>query len=80
MPDRSRSQPRAGRQSLTPLMLQAAADRADVVSLLIEHGAEVNAFNANKGSALSFAVHNGYDDMARILRQAGARTRQQRSC
>jgi Ankyrin repeats (3 copies) len=63
-----------GHDGLTPLMLAASNGRAEVVRVLIRHGAEVNAFNdAERGTALSLAVRNGHDDVARILREAGAR-------
>jgi hypothetical protein len=52
----------------------AFADHADVVDLLLEKGADVNARSPNGSSVLMMAVYEGREDMARRLLARGADT------
>ena len=45
---------------------------ADVVKVLIENGADMNAVQKDKWSALHFVAQNGYVDIAKVLIQNGA--------
>eukprot|EP00960_Hanusia_phi_P069899 767188-Hanusia_phi.AAC.7 len=62
----------------TPLLLAALSRRADVVELLVKHGADVNATDVNiwhknsKRSALHWACHRGWQEMAAKLCELGA--------
>jgi ankyrin repeat protein len=56
----------------TALMAAAAAGHADVIRLLIEAGADVNAVDDEGESALSFARANGHAEAATALLAAGA--------
>ncbi len=56
----------------TALMSAAAAGQADVIRLLIEAGADVNAVDDEGASALSFARSNGHAEAATALLAAGA--------
>ena len=63
-----------GNEGLTPIMMAAARGRPDVVRLLIAKGANVNEKNpAHQMTPLEFAVHNGHEDVAEILRKGVAR-------
>ena len=44
----------------------------DVVKVLIQNGADVNAVAVNKWTALHFAAENGHVDVAKVLIQNGA--------
>ena len=58
----------------TPVMLQARDGRAEVVRLLVAHGADISTPNAKSGmNALDIAVVNGQVEAAEVLREAGAR-------
>jgi hypothetical protein len=62
-----------GNEGLTPIMMAAARGRPDVVRLLIAKGANVNEKNAaHQMTPLEFAVHNGHDDVAEIIRKGVA--------
>ena len=57
----------------TALMLAAAAGKPDAVTMLIEHGANVNAKeNARNETALTFAAAYGRADVIRVLAAHGA--------
>ena len=60
------------RQGHTALMWAAAAKHADIVGVLIEHGAEVNGRSKGGFTPLMFAVQQGDMDAARMLLAAGA--------
>jgi ankyrin repeat protein len=59
-------------EGLTPLMLAAANKRADVVSKLLQHEADVRAVDAQLMTALHFAVGFGSAETAAVLLQHGA--------
>lgn len=56
----------------TPLMEAASGGYADIVKLLIEHGANVNAKSSVGNTALTYACCGGYEDVVKILLDAGA--------
>ena len=56
----------------TPLMWAAAYGQAPTVSLLLRHGAEVNAHGQESETALHLAAARGHHDVARILIASGA--------
>ena len=58
----------------TPLMYAAYEGRADMVALLLEKGAEVNARAPNQSTPLMLAARNGKMDAVRLLLKAGADT------
>jgi ankyrin repeat protein len=51
----------------TPLMWAAAFGQAPTVSLLLRHGADVNAHGQEDETALHLAAARGHHDVARIL-------------
>ncbi len=57
----------------TALMYASEAGYVNVVKSLIKHGANINAKKKNGDTALSLAENNGHTEVARILREAGAR-------
>jgi uncharacterized protein len=61
------------RSGNTALIDAAEAGQADVARLLVQHGADVNAAT-RAGSALAIAERNGDNELAALLRQAGARS------
>ncbi len=64
----------SGSEGLTPIMMTAARGRPEVVRLLIAKSANINEKNpAHQMTPLGFAMHNGYEDVAEILRKAGSR-------
>ena len=67
LPDIDERDP-AGR---TPLMWAAAYGQAPTVSLLLRHGADVNAHGQEDETALHLAAARGHHDVARILVAAG---------
>jgi len=56
-----------------PLRVAACYGRLDLVTLLIQHGAQVD--NPDSANALDFAAFNGRDDIAAFLLQHGAHPR-----
>ena len=62
---------RLGESGLTPLQIAASRGRLDIVSLLLDRGADVN-IRRNGTSALSQAVIAGDVEMARLLLSRGA--------
>ena len=62
------------RDGVTPIMSAAGQGRADVVRLLIAHGANVNEKSRDhQKTALDFAAYSDQQEVIRILREAGAR-------
>ncbi len=62
------------KKGYTPLMLAAADGRVDVVRLLISRHASINEHNrTDHRTALAVAAANAHDEIAQILREAGAR-------
>ncbi len=57
---------------VTPLHSAAAARATEIVRLLVEHGAPVNAKQHGGWTALHAAADNGDEDMVKILLQHGA--------
>lgn len=56
----------------TPLMVAAMQGNVDIVQLLLERGADVNTETSGHQNALTFAMEFGHEEVARLLRQAGA--------
>ncbi len=56
----------------TPLMIAARINGKEVTELLIEHGADVNAFDNDGWSVLMFAIENKATKTAELLIQQGA--------
>jgi ankyrin repeat protein len=54
-------------------MQAAGNNHADIVRLLLEKKADINARNGIDMSALDIAVQNGYAEIVRILKEAGAK-------
>jgi uncharacterized protein len=52
----------------TALMMAAFKDKVDVVKELLAKGADVNAKHSDGGSALMFANHQGYSEIAQLLK------------
>ena len=50
----------------------AEKGHVDVAKELIQNGADVNAVNSNKETALHFAAHKGHVEVAKVLIQNGA--------
>lgn len=59
--------------SWTPLQKAASNGHGEVVALLIAHGANVNALNPEGESILRIALLQGRDEIARALREGGAK-------
>jgi len=57
----------------TPLITAAYAQKADVVKMLLERGADVNAQKKDGWSALHFAAWRGEEDIAKMLLDHGAK-------
>ena len=53
-------------------MEAASGGYADIVKLLIDHGANVNAKSSVGNTALTYACCGGYEDVVKILLDAGA--------
>ncbi|XP_064628158.1 ankyrin repeat domain-containing protein 17-like isoform X2 [Lineus longissimus] len=56
----------------TPLMEAASGGFVDIVTLLIAHGADVNAQSSAGNTPLHYAACGGYADVVRVLIKAGA--------
>ncbi|XP_066594349.1 ankyrin repeat and KH domain-containing protein 1 isoform X2 [Prorops nasuta] len=56
----------------TPLMEAASAGHVDIVSLLIAHGADVNAQSTSGNTPLMYACAGGHENVVRVLLKAGA--------
>ncbi len=59
-------------EDMTPLHIAAYGGSTDIVRLLLNHGANVNAEDLNGNSALHFAARKGQTDVARLLLDRGA--------
>ncbi len=53
-------------------MEAASGGYSDIVKLLIDHGANVNAKSSVGNTALTYACCGGYEEVVRILLEAGA--------
>ena len=58
----------------TPLITAAAHNQASAVKLLMQSGADLNLRSRGFGSALEAAERMGHEQIAQMLRKAGART------
>ncbi|WP_257254281.1 ankyrin repeat domain-containing protein, partial [Endozoicomonas sp. SESOKO3] len=56
----------------TPLYLAAREGHTDIVQLLIEAGADLNAALPNGASPLFIAARKGHTDIVKLLIEAGA--------
>ena len=56
---------------MTALHIAAARGYVDIVLLLIEKGADINARTINDSTPLSFAVVNNHPEVVELLREAG---------
>jgi uncharacterized protein len=57
-----------------PLHFAARKGHSEVVSMLLERSASVNAVTSNNQTALHFAIHDAHPDVIRILLDYGAKT------
>jgi hypothetical protein len=58
---------------VTPLMVASASGNASVVVTLLAHGANVTEKSSGGITALSLAVSHGHNEIASLLRNAGAK-------
>jgi len=59
---------------MTALMEASLSGQKDVVQLLLDNKADVNAKDKNRGAtALVFAADNGHEDVVQLLKKAGAK-------
>ena len=56
----------------TPLMEAASAGNADIVRLLLEHGADVNAQSSSGNTPLMYACAGGHEDVVTLLLESNA--------
>jgi ankyrin repeat protein len=56
----------------TALIDAAASGKTDVVKLLLDKGANINAKDAGGHTTLWWAIHNGDTEVARLLQARGA--------
>lgn len=56
----------------TPLHAAVAGNQSESADLLLRHGADVNAVDANRWTPLNLAAHAGHMDLVRRLLAAGA--------
>lgn len=68
---------RGGQASATPLMFAAYTGQADLAGSLVEHGANVNAADAEGRTALFYAAGRGELGVARMLTARGAKVWQE---
>jgi len=61
-----------GNDRLTPLMWAASSGNLELVNLLLENKARIQATDKYKRSALTLAVRNGHTKVATVLLQNGA--------
>jgi len=61
-----------GSSGATPLTLASMYDRTDIVTVLLEHGADPNIKNVFGWAPLMYASARGYTDMVRVLLKYGA--------
>jgi ankyrin repeat protein len=59
----------------TALHVASRNGKANVVQLLLDYGADVEAWNIRKTAALQEASFHGHDNVARLLLEKGARHR-----
>jgi ankyrin repeat protein len=65
-----------GDRGITPLMMAAAADKPDLelVRLLVQKGADINALDQSGRTVLDWALTQGETGISRFLRSAGAKS------
>lgn len=63
---------RGQKNDTTPLMEAASAGHVDIIHLLINHGADVNALSSTGNSPLMYACAAGHVDAVRELLESGA--------
>ncbi|MCY4173388.1 MAG: ankyrin repeat domain-containing protein [Cyanobacteria bacterium MAG CAR3_bin_5] len=56
----------------TPLHKAASVNHVEMVELLLQHGADINAEDRSENSPLHLAIYAGHGDLARLLIEAGA--------
>ncbi|XP_034251058.1 ankyrin repeat domain-containing protein 17 isoform X2 [Thrips palmi] len=56
----------------TPLMEAASAGHVDIVKLLINHGADVNAQSSSGNTPLMYGCAGGYSEVVKVMLEAGA--------
>ncbi len=56
---------------MTPLMLSCLIGSTLATTALIEHGAQIDAYDVNRTTALMHAASNGNDECVRALLDAG---------
>ncbi|OJJ82742.1 ankyrin repeat domain-containing protein [Aspergillus glaucus CBS 516.65] len=61
-----------GKDRSSPLHVACRAGNEQIVWILLEKGADVNALDEWRNSALQVALDSGYDNIAEMLRQNGA--------
>jgi ankyrin repeat protein len=64
---------RSDRDQSTPLHLAARWGRVEVVPVLLEHGASIDAEDAEGRTPLQVALWKGYSDIANLLSERGAK-------
>ena len=63
---------RGSKGDCTPLMEASSGGFLDIVQLLLDHGAEVNAQSQAGNTALIYACCGGYEDVVKLLLDYGA--------
>lgn len=66
-----------GQKDSTPLMEAASAGHLDIVKLLLNHNADVNAHCATGNTPLMFACAGGQVDVVKVLLKHGANVEEQ---
>ena len=64
---------RVGYSGMTPLVYAAACGRSRVVSILLQHNADVNARDAIGFTALDYAIRNAHAECVYLLIRAGSK-------